>query len=758
MPTLDFQMLEYWLVDAMAIGWYGLQFMILSIALIILVSSLDDLFIDAAYWFLKLKRRGQGNSYNLPDTAEELAAKPERPLAIMVPAWDESSVIARMIANTINNMKYENFHIFVGTYPNDIDTQNEVDRMSALYPNVTRVNVGHPGPTSKADCLNWLVQGIFAYEAEANMQFAGIVMHDAEDVIHPYSFSVVNWVLPYLDFMQLPVYSMPRRSNQWVASHYMDEFAEWHSKDMIVREALTGTVPSAGVATAFSRHALSELARTNENLPFNTDSLTEDYDVGQRIEELGLRGGFVRHTLDVRVQDENGDWTRERQVVSTREFFPDKFKYSVRQKSRWILGIAYVGWEQLGWPGSLGNKYYLWRDRKGILTSTIAPLAYFIVINILSYLAFAALAPTSWHLPTLIEAGSPAWYVAMVNLAFLTSRVGHRMYFVGLLHGWRAALLSPIRIVVSNFIAFFANMRAARQYIVSRVTGKRLTWDKTSHAYPSASELMNTRARLGEVLTQMGAVRPADVDAALSAQHETYRPLGMLLLDNHLVSDEAMSQAFGELAGYRSVPFGVHEVEDDVIDMMPQRIMARFGAFPIRIEEGKLIVGLREPLPKPKRDELSELLNTSLKVEFVLSPRSDVTFAIRFAYDGHLIDSTIADIALLERVGIANAEDVDRIWKGIRRSYTPFADLAVRMGFLTHTEMVELLDDFWQRSDTPFMGDYLIELGYLSEENVNEILDTQALELSDALTIAAQLGLITEEDKVQLEQERERTQ
>ncbi len=757
MLPLNWQALEYMAIDAAAIGWFGLQAAIASIAFIILLSSIDDLFVDGTYWFLRLKRAGRGNVYGLPRNADDLTAIEQKPLAVMVPAWEESAVIARMIANTIANIKYDNYHIFVGVYPNDSDTRDEVDRMGRMYPNVHRVDVGHPGPTSKADCLNWLIQGIFGFEQHQGHDFAGVVLHDAEDVIHPYSFAVVNWVLPYLDLIQLPVYSMPRRPGQMVASHYMDEFAEWHTKDMVVREALTGIVPSAGVATTFSRLALEELSRDNEDLPFNTNSLTEDYDVAQRIQELGLRGGFVRHELDVPYEAEDGytDWKTE--VVSTREFFPDKLKYSIRQKSRWMLGISFVGWEQIGWRGSLGNRYFLYRDRKGIVTAPLSMLAYFVVLNVVMYMAWYLLAPVDWRLPTLVEAGSPAWYLVMINLVFLASRIFHRAWFVGKLHGPVHALISPARIVVSNFISFFASMRAGRQYIVSRLTGKKLTWDKTSHNYPSASEILDGQARLGEVLAQMGAVRPSDVDAALAEQGNVYRPLGLLMLDQNLVSDEDLAKGFAELAGLAFESFSVHDVPDDLIEMMPQRIAAEYGAFPIRIDGKCLVIGLREPLTKPQRAVLEDEVHTDLNVTYVLSPRSDISFAIRFAYDGHLMDATKRDLNLLEKVGVVSASDVTRIWRGIRRSYTPFADLAVRLGYVTHTELTQMLGDFWVRADLPFIGDYLLELGLLTDEKVNEILRIQDAELADALTVAAHLGLISESDRAQLEDERERS-
>jgi adsorption protein B len=40
------------------------------------------------------------------------------------------------------------------------------------------------------------------------------------------------------------------------------------------------------------------------------------------------------------------------------------------------------------------------------------------------------------------------------------------------------------RLIVSNFVNFFAAVRATRIYIDHSITGRPLVWDKTTHTYP----------------------------------------------------------------------------------------------------------------------------------------------------------------------------------------------------------------------------------------------------------------------------------
>ncbi|MFX9180934.1 glycosyltransferase, partial [Acinetobacter baumannii] len=83
-------------------------------------------------------------------------------------------------------VRYEKAYYFVGVYLNDTLTQDEVRKAQQLYPRIRMVLVPRDGPTSKADCLNQIISDIFMYEAEHNLHFAAVVLHDSEDLIHPH--------------------------------------------------------------------------------------------------------------------------------------------------------------------------------------------------------------------------------------------------------------------------------------------------------------------------------------------------------------------------------------------------------------------------------------------------------------------------------------------------------------------------------------------------------------------------------------------
>src|SRR5436305_4828296 len=106
---------------------------------------------------------------------------PERRIAIFVPCWMEYGVIANMVRHNLSVIKYRNFDIFLGVYPNDEKTSAVVEELSRSYRNVHVAVCARPGPTSKADCLNNIFGRMVELEAERDCRFDTVVLHDAED-------------------------------------------------------------------------------------------------------------------------------------------------------------------------------------------------------------------------------------------------------------------------------------------------------------------------------------------------------------------------------------------------------------------------------------------------------------------------------------------------------------------------------------------------------------------------------------------------
>ena len=430
-----------------------------------LLFAINDLAVDIIYFGRRVWRSVTVYRRYPRTFGQSLAEKAEqqRFIAIFVPAWDESTVIAAMLRSAVERLEYDNYRIFVGYYLNDPATKAAIASVGNRH--VEPVLVPADGPTTKADCLNHLYDALLSFELREDRSAVAVVLHDAEDVVHPLELTVFNSLIDRAALIQLPVQPLPDPRSRWIAGHYCDEFAEAHAKELVVREAVGASIPLAGVGCAIARNPLARLAALNEGYPFAGVSMTEDYELGLRIGDLGLKSMFVRMPAT----------PGSRGVVASRGHFPATFGEAVRQKARWLGGIALNGWDRLGWRGGIGERWMRLRDRRG-------PVAALLLLS--GYVA-ALLWSQLWLAEALgapVQVGmDPALSTLLwINLWLLLWRIAMRVLFTGSAYGWREGVRSIPRLVIGNLIAIAAAARALVLYLGRSPPA----WDKTRHTFP----------------------------------------------------------------------------------------------------------------------------------------------------------------------------------------------------------------------------------------------------------------------------------
>lgn len=355
---------EFWLRDVFDWMQFARHELLLFAAFWFIVVSLDELVVDARWLWLRL--RGRGDALPLPSGVEtmELAGR----AAVIVPAWREAEVIGAMITHTLHAWPHSELRLYVGCYCNDPATLAAAIDAAGCDPRIRIVVHGAEGPTTKADCLNRLYEALSADEARNGVKFRSVVIQDAEDMVHPAGLLAIDRALEHADFVQLPVRPELQPHSRWVGGHYADEFAEAHARDLVVRDSLGAGLPAAGVGCGFSRATLAALAHTGRNGsgsgPFSAECLTEDYELGLMVARAGGKGRFLR------LRDSEGA------LVATRSFFPAHFHDAVRQKARWMHGIAFQGWDRLGWCFRPVDIWMAMRDRRGPFTALVLGIAY----------------------------------------------------------------------------------------------------------------------------------------------------------------------------------------------------------------------------------------------------------------------------------------------------------------------------------------------------------------------------------------------
>lgn len=254
------------------------QILLWVTAIMLFISGIDDLYLDLLYWLQRRKYKKK-----LPDFSD-MFDKPEKPIAIFLGAWNESSVIGRTLSYAVRNLNYTNYRFFVGCYPNDPETIRVVQEISKKEPRIIPCINNLDGPTTKADNLNTLYAGLIEYEKHYGA-FDVILVHDAEDFIHPNSLKLYNFLLGYKGYhaVQIPVIPIKSKLGKLFHRTYCDAFAEVHTKDMIVRQAMGTFIPFAGTGMGFHRKTFNYLEKYNFDIevakvkkssfddPFNTE-------------------------------------------------------------------------------------------------------------------------------------------------------------------------------------------------------------------------------------------------------------------------------------------------------------------------------------------------------------------------------------------------------------------------------------------------------------------------------------------------------
>lgn len=526
----------YFVGDGVVTVYYiGLIFVVLLIMV-----SLDDLIWDVFYL---VKSKGKRANVNVV-TYKELRDTTPGLLAVIVAAYNEEYVLADVIDNLIDTNHYPDamYHVFLGVYPNDKGTMRVADDLAERHPNVHKVIHVLDGPSSKADNLNNVIKNVVAFEARRGIRFKGIVIHDSEDVVHPYELLVENYLLNAHKAIQMPVFPlqrMPKIRNTFknmVSGTYADEFAENHYSMLVARSALGSFVPSAGTGFTLAREIIDVFP---DYEVFPVGSLTEDYKLSLILKQKGFDLYYALEEVE-RLRD---DGSVVREFIATRSIFPATYGAAVRQKTRWIYGITMQSFQ-------LRNivkdrklpflaRYSLYKDWKAKFGNALLGPGYLIFAYFVLSLFF--------DIPTIFPKYSLSWYLMFCVTGLMVERQILRGVAVKNVYGYRSALVSvllppllPFRMILGNIINFHATAKAWRMRLFPprrQKTKKGPKWSKTDHEFLEEHVLRTFRRTLGDVLLHENLVTPRGLKHALEKSKAEGLRLGKVLVRERIVSE-----------------------------------------------------------------------------------------------------------------------------------------------------------------------------------------------------------------------------
>ncbi len=585
--------------------YYLMWGLLVFCAIVFLLSGLDDLFIDLYYWMyhswrLLVLRKIKGLTY------EKLAELPEKRIAVMVPCWHEAGVIEEMLRHNVYSMDYDHYDIFVGLYPNDPKTVESVRTIAKQIPHIHLAINKKDGPTTKADNLNSIYSHILQHEKNTNNNYTIFVLHDSEDIIHPLSFKLYNFLMPKNHMVQIPIFPLKIELRNFTHWTYNAEFSEIHTKDIIVREKIGGLVPSAGVGTAFSHEAMEALKKVRDGVPFSIDSLTEDYSTALQLRLQGYREIFVVRFF-YRTQ-----WQKKyfffgpsvarnvKEYIATRALFPMSYTKAVRQKTRWILGISFQEWINTGWVGNISTIYTLMHDRKSIFTHLVNGMFFLLTPFWIIYSILTSNSPEYPTLQDLFEQHPWVWTLIVISSYLMINRILQRAISVYRVYGFIPAIWSIPLILYGNIINLHALLRA---YIIFMFAPKTKSgspaWDKTDHSFAIQNLLIPYKLRIGDMLIEQSHITKEQLTKALVEQDETGEQLGKVLVKLGYVSQSVLTQLLAKQYDLEIIP------QSEIVALRFESIpyMSRYhydclireNSLPIKVHMDTLTIAITDP-------------------------------------------------------------------------------------------------------------------------------------------------------------------
>ena len=309
------------------------------------------------------------------------------------------------------------------------------------------------------------------------------------------------------------------------------------------------------------------------------------------------------------------------------------------------------------------------------------------------------------QLPLILQEGDWAVSLLYVVLALFAWRLLNRFICTTRFYNLFQGILALPRMLVGNFVNFWAAWTAVRQFVRAKVRRENPAWIKTDHAFPTRGQLTSYHRRLGEILVERGVVTQAQLDEALAEQEKSGRKLGEILVERELLWEEDLVEALAIQKGNAFVELDPDGVDPGLLEKIPEETARAMRVFPVSFQNNVFVlatdvIDLAEKDSADGRDrreqELGERFGAAIRMAWAST--RDVDFAIDRAYSA----APGKPKPVGERLG----------------------ERLVRMGRLTRDELVEALRI--QKRSREKLGRILVGMGKATEAEIEEVLRNQA--------------------------------
>ena len=119
--------------------------------------------------------------------------------------------------------------------------------------------------------------------------------------------------------------------------------------------------------------------------------------------------------------------------------------------------------------------------------------------------------------------------------------------------------------------------------------------------------------RIGEILIKHGVISEAQLYEALEVQKTKKKMLGSILIEKGFISEEDLLQVLSREYLLTFVDLNKEVIDEAIVKNLPIEVLKKYHIFPLRIEDGHLLVATSDPLDILSPQELGRLSGYSTK-------------------------------------------------------------------------------------------------------------------------------------------------
>jgi type IV pilus assembly protein PilB len=112
---------------------------------------------------------------------------------------------------------------------------------------------------------------------------------------------------------------------------------------------------------------------------------------------------------------------------------------------------------------------------------------------------------------------------------------------------------------------------------------------------------------IGEILVSEGVITKKQLEEAYRLGRQQRQGVGKILLSLGYVGQSDLAKALARRLRLEFIELSVEDVDPDVADLVDRKVLRRYGMLPLRVDEGRLVVAMKDPANLHALDDLRML-------------------------------------------------------------------------------------------------------------------------------------------------------